>query len=175
MSHSDHREISKNMKARCAVVTCSDTRTEETDTSGAYILDGLKRAGHEVCGYQIVRDEPERIRALLEQYAADGLDVVLINGGTGISKRDSTYEAIVSMLEKTLPGFGELFRVISYEDIGPPAMLSRATAGVFRDMLVFSMPGSTAAVRLAMDRLILDELSHFVWEIHRSSSPVVRT
>ncbi len=166
MTTSKHRKASAETAVRCAVITASDSRTVETDTSGAYILETLKRDGHTVASYEIVPDDYERIRKAIEAASAVA-DVILTSGGTGISQRDSTFEAIASMLEKTLPGFGEIFRNLSFEDIGPAAMLSRATAGVYRDTVIFSMPGSTAAVKLAMDRLILPELRHLVWELIR--------
>jgi molybdopterin adenylyltransferase len=152
----------------CAVLTVSDTRTPETDTSGAAIRDHLEGAGHRVVFYQIVKDEPDQILGLLDRII-DETDarVLLLNGGTGIAHRDTTYDALSRKLEKTLPGFGELFRMLSFHDIGPAAMLSRATAGVYRDRLVFSMPGSTNAVKLAMDRLIVPELEHLAWELTR--------
>jgi molybdopterin adenylyltransferase len=165
-SHRMHRIKAREISVRCAVVTVSDTRTEETDTSGRLMVTRLSDAGHEVSDYRIVRDEPEQIAALLDELAPN-VEVILFNGGTGISRRDTTFEAVTRKLEKTLPGFGELFRMLSFEEIGPAALLSRATAGVYRDTLVFSTPGSTNAVRLAMDRLIVDELHHFVWEILR--------
>lgn len=161
-----HRIKAREIAVRCAVVTVSDTRTEETDTSGRLMVSRLTDAGHEIIDYRIVKDEPERITALLDELAVVA-DVVLFNGGTGISRRDTTFEAVSRKFEKTLPGFGELFRMLSFDEIGPAAMLSRATAGVYRDTIVFSTPGSTNAVQLAMDRLITDELHHFAWEILR--------
>lgn len=152
----------------CALVTVSDTRTPETDTSGAAIRERLEAAGHSVAFYRIVKDEPEEIAALLDQIIDEtAAQAVLLNGGTGIARRDTTYDAVARKLEKTLPGFGELFRMLSYEEIGAAAMLSRATAGVYRDRLVFSMPGSSNAVKLAMDRLIVPELEHLAYELVR--------
>ncbi|MFQ5568090.1 MAG: molybdenum cofactor biosynthesis protein B [Rhodothermales bacterium] len=167
MSHKAHRTSAEQYaKIRCAVITISDTRTEETDRSGGLTQVRLEKAGHTTVLYRIVPDEPAIIRQVLQKLAGK-VEVVLFNGGTGISKRDQTYEAISSMLEKKLPGFGELFRMLSYEEIGPAAMLSRATAGVYQNTLVFSMPGSLNAVKLALDKLILPDLKHFVWEIVR--------
>mgnify|MGYP005846131669 FL=1 len=155
-------------RVRCAVVTVSDTRTPETDTSGTLIREGLERQGHVVVAYQIVPDEPERIGPLLDELAArDDCDAVLINGGTGIARRDTTYEVVAARLEKRLDGFGELFRMLSYQEIGPAAMLSRATAGVYRDRIVALMPGSPNAVRLAMEKLLLPELAHLVYEMRK--------
>jgi molybdenum cofactor biosynthesis protein B len=152
----------------CAILTVSDTRTPDTDTSGAAIRERLEAAGHRVAFYQVVPDEPEQIAALLDRIIEETeARVVLVNGGTGISHRDTTYDALARKLEKTLPGFGELFRMLSYAEIGAAAMLSRAVAGVYRDRLVFSMPGSSNAVKLAMDQLILRELEHLVWELTR--------
>jgi molybdenum cofactor biosynthesis protein B len=128
----------------------------------------LEAAGHAVVVAKIVKDEPAQIRALLQELAAAGtVQAVLFNGGTGISRRDTTYEAVAGLLEKRLDGFGELFRMLSYQEIGAAAMLSRAIAGTYRDLLVFCTPGSTAAVRLAMDKLIVPELSHLAWEVWR--------
>lgn len=169
MSYSEHKTLSKDTPVRCAVVTVSDTRTEADDHSGALMKRRLTEAGHTVDAYRIVPDEPEQIEALLDELAGR-VEVILFNGGTGISRRDRTYEALSARLEKTLPGFGELFRMLSYQEIGSGGMLSRATAGVYRDTFIFSTPGSTNAVRLAMDRLILPELEHLVWEVLRQQA-----
>lgn len=151
-----------------AIVTVSDTRTEETDRSGACIRERLEGAGHRVAFYRIVKDEPDQIAALLDEIVdGTGAQAILFNGGTGIAPRDTTYDALARKLEKTLPGFGELFRALSFDEIGAAAMLSRATAGVYRGRLVFSMPGSSNAVKLAMDRLIIPELEHLVWELNK--------
>ena len=147
----------------CAIVTVSDTRTAATDTSGAMVRDLLVQAGHVVTGTVILPDEPARVRAHVETLLDDPtVDAVLVNGGTGLAPRDSTYEAIAGLLEKRLDGFGELFRMLSYEQIGAAAMLSRAVAGVARGKIVASMPGSTAAVELAMSKLLVPELGHMV-------------
>jgi molybdenum cofactor biosynthesis protein B len=165
MSSEMHRKQAQAPVA-CAVVTVSDTRTEANDTSGQLLCDLLARAGHPVAAYTIVKDDPDAIRRLLEEYAArPGIQAVLLSGGTGISRRDSTYEAVVSLLEKKLDGFGELFRMLSWQEVGAAAMLSRAVAGTYRDLVVFAMPGSPQAVRLAMEKLILPELAHVVWEL----------
>lgn len=167
MSHHEHRQHAPS-SVSCAVVTVSDTRTEQTDGSGRAIRELLEQAGNVVCHYRIVKDEPDEIIAQLENLAADAsCQAVLINGGTGISRRDQTYEAVAGALEKRLDGFGELFRMLSFEEIGPGAMLSRALAGVYRGRVVFCMPGSTGAVRLAMSRLILPELGHLVAELRK--------
>ncbi|MBD2036773.1 MogA/MoaB family molybdenum cofactor biosynthesis protein [Leptolyngbya sp. FACHB-321] len=154
----------------CAIMTVSDTRTVETDRSGQLIRQLLHDAGHEVAAYVILKDEPVQIQTELEQLSQrTDVAAVIINGGTGIAPRDTTYDAIAALLEKTLPGFGELFRWLSYQDIGSRAMASRAIAGVFRAKLVFSIPGSTGAVTLAMQTLILPELRHLVGQIHTNN------
>jgi molybdenum cofactor biosynthesis protein B len=155
-------------QVRCAIVTVSDTRTPDTDTSGALIREGLERQGHLVVAYHIVPDESQSISAVLNQLVArDDCDAILLNGGTGIARRDTTYDVVAALLEKRLDGFGELFRMLSYQEIGPAAMLSRATAGVYRDRIVALMPGSPHAVRLAMERLLLPELAHLVYELRK--------
>lgn len=153
---------------RCKIVTISDTRTEETDKSGQ-LLHELLKAGHKVTSYEIVKDDKESIQqAVLAGYHKEDVDVVLTNGGTGITKRDVTIEAVSALLDKEIVGFGELFRMISYlEDIGSSAMLSRAIGGTIGRKVVFSMPGSSGAVRLAMNKLILPELGHITFELHR--------
>lgn len=152
---------------QCGIITISDTRTLETDTSGSAIHGALTQAGHSVVRYELVKDEPVEITALVQSFATAGCQVIITNGGTGIARRDSTIEAIDGLLNKRLPGFGELFRMLSYEDIGPAAMLSRATAGVYGQSLIFCLPGSPGAVQLALDKLILPELHHLVWETIR--------
>jgi molybdenum cofactor biosynthesis protein B len=148
----------------CAVITISDTRTPETDKSGQLIRKRLESAGHRVLGYEIVPDDPPRVRERVVSLCSnEECQIVLLTGGTGLAPRDTTYEAVTSILEKQLDGFGELFRMLSYEEIGAAAMLSRATAGVCKSTLVFSMPGSTGAVGLAMDKLILPEIGHVAW------------
>jgi molybdenum cofactor biosynthesis protein B len=162
MSVDSHRAQSKRAVS-CAIVTVSDTRTVETDTSGAMTRDLLVQAGHVIAGQAILPDEPARVRAHVEALLAEPeVDAVLVNGGTGLAPRDTTYEAIAGLLEKRLDGFGELFRMLSYEQIGAAAMLSRAVAGVARGKVVASMPGSTAAVELAMSQLVVPELGHMV-------------
>lgn len=161
----EHRESAPE-SVGCAIVTVSDTRTPETDKSGQIMRDRLEAAGHTVVGYQIVKDEPEQIGTLLDQYCDDPrCQAILFNGGTGIARRDTTYDVIAGKLEKTLVGFGELFRMLSYAEIGAAAMLSRATAGVYRGRLVLSTPGSSNAVTLAMDKLIAAEIAHLVYEV----------
>jgi molybdopterin adenylyltransferase len=150
------------------LVTVSDTRTVETDVNGRYLRERVEGGGHRVCGYRIVRDEADEVVAALDELVAEpGTRAVIFNGGTGISRRDTTYDALAVRLEKTLPGFGELFRMLSWEQVGSAAMLSRATAGVYRGVIVVSVPGSPAAVRLAWEKLIEPELPHLVWELGR--------
>jgi molybdenum cofactor biosynthesis protein B len=166
MGHEEHRRAAP-ARVRVYVVTASDTRGEADDESGAYLRGAIAAAGHEVAGYRLVRDEPDELRGALAAAAEAGADAVVVNGGTGISARDRTYEAVAAVLEKRLDGFGELFRQLSFQQIGSAAMLSRAVAGVWQGRAVFSVPGSTAAVRLAWERLVGPELSHVVHELRR--------
>ncbi|MDE0355449.1 MAG: MogA/MoaB family molybdenum cofactor biosynthesis protein [Deltaproteobacteria bacterium] len=150
----------------CFVITVSDTRDETTDTSGALVKRLLEEGGHTVAGYEIVKDEPEDIRALIARALAQpGVDAVLLNGGTGIAPRDGTFEVVSGMLDKRIDGFGELFRFLSYEDIGSAAMLSRAVAGAAGSRVVASMPGSRGAVELAMTKLLVPQLGHMVAQV----------
>ena len=147
----------------CAVLTISDTRTADTDSSGQLIKESLEREGHNLVQYLILKDEPELIINQVKQLSSqDQVQVIICNGGTGIAPRDTTYEALEQILEKTLPGFGELFRYLSYQEIGSRAIASRAIAGLYRQTLIFSLPGSTKAVKLGMDKLITPEISHLV-------------
>ncbi|MFQ5878152.1 MAG: molybdenum cofactor biosynthesis protein B [Acidobacteriota bacterium] len=160
MGHREHRRRGAR-RVPCAVVTVSDSRDEATDRSGTFIRDALRRAGHPLADYRILRDEPRLIRRHLVSLARRArVRVVVISGGTGVARRDTTYEAVAGLLEKTIDGFGEIFRMLSFRRIGAAAMLSRAVAGIYRGMVVFSVPGSEPAVRLAMERLILPELTH---------------
>lgn len=150
----------------CFVLTISDSKTPETDTSGALIRELLSAAGHRVTGHAIVKDDPEQVAAVIRSgCAAPSVEAFILTGGTGITSRDSTYEAIDALLDKRLAGFGELFRMLSYQEIGSAAMLSRAVAGTYRRMWICALPGSPAAVRLALEKLILPELAHLVWLI----------
>jgi molybdenum cofactor biosynthesis protein B len=154
--------------ARVFVLTVSDTRDERTDTSGAAIAQLLEEAGHTVTGRQIVRDEPAEVQRLVRhQLAEPDAEVIITTGGTGVTSRDTTYEALSGLLQKRLDGFGELFRMLSYEEIGSAAMLTRASAGVAGGKLVFVLPGSENAVRLAMTKLILPEMGHLLREVSR--------
>jgi molybdenum cofactor biosynthesis protein B len=165
MSVEDHRKTAP-ASVRCVVITISDTRTPDTDSSGAAIAEALSGAGHMVVSRHIVRDDPRQVRDLLRSAASD-VPVVITTGGTGITSRDSTYEAMVSLLDKRLDGFGELFRMLSYEQIGSAAMLSRACAGTIGTAAVFALPGAQRAVELAMEKLILPEIGHVVRELRR--------
>jgi molybdopterin adenylyltransferase len=150
----------------CAVITVSDTRTRETDKSGQIIQQLLQDAGHKVIEYTIIKDEPEQIKAqLLKLNSGQEIDSIIVSGGTGIAPRDTTYDVIFSYLDKTLPGFGEIFRWLSYQEIGSRAIASRAVAGVKNNCLIFSLPGSSNAVKLAMSQLILPELNHLVKQL----------
>jgi molybdopterin adenylyltransferase len=164
-SHKEHKAAAPR-SVPCMVITCSDTRTPENDTSGALIMSSLKGRGHTVISYHLVKDDPSVIRKLIKQGAKDRhVQAIIVNGGTGISRRDSTFEAIDGLLEKRLDGFGEIFRYLSYQDIGSAAIMSRATAGLYKGTIVISIPGSEKAVLLAMDKLILDELGHMAREM----------
>lgn len=160
MAHTPHPD-EQAVAVSSAVLTVSDTRTADTDKSGQLIQAQLQAAHHRVVAYQILKDEPAEVCQCIQGWVADPIiEVVLVNGGTGIAPRDTTYEAIASLLTKTLPGFGELFRMLSYAEIGSRAMASRAIAGICQSTLIFSMPGSSKAVELAMEKLILPELRH---------------
>ena len=168
MSSIEHK-LEAPHSVKCKVITISDTRDKETDKSGKLIKKLLEENGHQVSEYEIVRDEKTLIRTSISKGCeAREIDVVLTNGGTGISKRDVTIEAVQSLIEKEIPGFGEIFRMLSFqEDIGSAAILSRAIGGVSMDTAVFAMPGSSGAVKLAMEKLILPELGHVVREIRK--------
>lgn len=169
MSQAVHEHRSQAPTAlELAVLTVSDTRTEETDTSGARVVELATGAGHRVVARGIVPDEPGRMRPLIETYAAmPGLHAILVTGGTGVSARDRTFETVSALLTKPLTGFGELFRMLSYQEIGPACMLSRAVGGLIGDVAILVMPGSRAAVELAMTRIILPELPHLVREARK--------
>jgi molybdopterin adenylyltransferase len=154
-------------RVRCVVVTISDTRTTANDTSGEAIAQALTGAGHDVVGRRIVRDDPDAVRDVVRAAAAN-VPLIVTTGGTGITSRDSTYEAIVTLLDKRLDGFGELFRMLSFDEIGSAAMMSRATAGTVGAKAIFVLPGSEHAVRLAMSRLIVPELGHVAQQLQKS-------
>ena len=165
MSVHEHKEKGKQ-SVRCYVVTVSDTRDETTDTSGQTIKSLLNAESHQTSGYRIVKDEPAQIEALLnEALGSENVDAVIVNGGTGIAPRDGTFEVVNRFLEKKLDGFGEIFRYLSYLDIGSAAIMSRAAAGTARGKVLISLPGSKGAVSLAMEKLILPELRHMVSQL----------
>lgn len=151
----------------CFVLTISDSKTPETDTSGSLIRELLEKAGHMVVGFTIVKDEPAEVRSVIRRASDPRVQAIIMTGGTGITSRDSTFEAVEALLDKRLTGFGELFRFLSYQEIGPAAMLSRAQAGVSQGRIIFSLPGSPSACRLALEKLILPELGHLVGEVNR--------
>lgn len=167
MSEADHKAQAPR-RVRCFILTVSDTRTEENDTSGRAIADLLTAAGHEVTARAIVKDEPaDVLREVAAQLARPDVQVIISTGGTGLTSRDSTYEAISGLLDKRLDGFGELFRALSFADIGPAAMLSRAVAGTAGGKFVAALPGSEGAVRLALTRLLIPELPHIVQQLRK--------
>jgi molybdopterin adenylyltransferase len=169
MSAEEHKEMAAESQQRVAIaiVTVSDTRTEETDKSGQTIRQMAEAAGHQIVDYRIVKDEPDQVERALVEFSAGMAQMIIFNGGTGISARDGTFDVLVRHLEKQLPGFGEIFRMLSYAEIGSAAMMSRATAGTYRGRVIVSIPGSTNAVKLAMQQLILPEIQHLAWEITR--------
>jgi len=167
MSHSEHRAAAPS-RVRCSVITVSDTRTEDTDTGGRLLRELLTEGAHLVLGHTIVRDDPVILRAAIErQLNMSEVQAVITTGGTGISRRDGSYEVVTELLDKRLDGFGELFRSLSFAEIGPSAMLSRACAGTARGKILVSLPGSQNAVRLGLTKLILPELGHLVREVTR--------
>ena len=168
MAYIDHLRDSRPISARCAVITLSDTRTEQTDRSGRRIRELLEGDGHTTARYAIIPDDPARLNTLLDELIESAeIDAILTDGGTGISRRDSTIDVVESRLDQPLPGFGELFRMLSWQEIGSGAMLSRAAGGIAGGKLLFAMPGSTAAVELAMSKLILPELKHLLHELRK--------
>ena len=172
MSVSRHQRLARETPLSCAVITVSDTRSEESDHSGDLIKNRLREEGHPVEFYRIVPDDGEKIRAVLLHLVGQ-VEVVITTGGTGIARRDTTVEVAERLIQKALPGFGEIFRMLSFQEIGAAAMLSRATAGLYgvedgpAETLLFCCPGSTNAVGLALDKLILPDLRHLVWEVIR--------
>jgi molybdenum cofactor biosynthesis protein B len=166
----DHRQKAGDQPVSVAIVTVSDTRTPETDVNRSYLERRLTETGHTPATYRLIKDEPDQVAQILDELAGmPTIRLILFNGGTGISPRDTTYDVISRKLEKPLPGFGELFRMLSYAEVGAAAMLSRATAGVYRGTLVFSMPGSPNAVQVAFEKLILPEINHLAWEVVRKA------
>ena len=166
-THEEHKAQGP-ASVRCAVITVSDTRTPETDTGGQGVIARLVAAGHTIAHREIIPDEPARMRPLLKSLRdRDDLDAILLTGGTGIASRDQTFETVSALLDKPLPGYGEIFRMLSFQEIGPAAILSRAIGGLIGRKVLLTMPGSPAAVRLAMEQLIVPELSHLVREARR--------
>jgi len=167
-SYQQHVQTSSAIVARCGIITLSDTRTQSTDKSGALIRALLQTESHAIAHYQTVKDDPAELEPLLQSLLARGdIDAILTNGGTGISRRDQTIAVIERAIDLPLPGFGELFRMLSWQQIGSGAMLSRAVGGIAKRKLLFAMPGSTAAVELAMTKLILPELKHLLHELRK--------
>jgi len=167
MSVNEHKAAAPR-SVRCFVLTVSDTRTERNDSSGQAIVQLLEAAGHAVAGRTIVKDDAELVRGTIErQLANPEIEAIITTGGTGITSRDSTYEAVSGLLQKKLDGFGELFRGLSYQQIGSAAMMSRAVAGLAAGHIIVALPGSEAAVRLAMERLVIPELGHMVQQAAR--------
>jgi molybdenum cofactor biosynthesis protein B len=168
-SSQQHRDLAAEQikVVDLAIVTVSDTRTPETDVNAHYLRAEIEASGNRLAGYRIIKDEPDQVDAALNEMVAGAARLILFNGGTGIAPRDTTYDVLSRRIEKVMPGFGELFRMLSYEQVGAAAMLSRATAGVFRGKLIISTPGSPAAVRLAWEKLIAPELRHLAWEVVR--------
>ncbi len=169
MSTQQHKQMAAQQgPIGVCLVTVSDTRTPDTDANGKYLREELECLGHHVTLYRIIKDEPDQVAAILDEAAATDCRLILFNGGTGISPRDTTFDVLSRKLEKVLPGFGELFRMISFQEhVGPAAMLSRATAGTYKGKVVFSTPGSTNAVEVAWTRLLKPELEHLAWEVGR--------
>jgi molybdopterin adenylyltransferase len=168
MSTPDEHKATAPKAVGCFVLTVSDTKTPETDTGGRTIRDLLIGGGHAVIGSAVVRDEPADVARIVREACTDPrVQVIILTGGTGITSRDSTFEAVEALLDKRLPGFGELFRVLSYQDVGPAAMLSRAQMGIHARRIVVSLPGSPNACRLALEKLLLPELGHLVREVSR--------
>lgn len=165
-SDAHHAAAAAEGPTTVAVVTVSDTRTVDDDPNGRWLQERIASAGAVLAGYRVVPDEPDEVRGAVDALVSDAR-VVIVNGGTGISRRDTTYDALSGILEKQLPGFGELFRMLSWEQVGAAAMLSRATAGTYRGSVVVSVPGSPKAVALAWEKLIEPELAHLAWEIGR--------
>lgn len=168
MSHVEHQQAAQTLTIGFAVLTLSDTRTRDTDTSGQMIRERLLGQGHTLVAEQIIRDEPSELNAVLDNWINDErIDAIITNGGTGLSRRDQTIDVVEARIERLIPGFGELFRMLSFKEIGPAAMLSRAIAGITKKTLIVSLPGSTAAVRLALDELLIPQIRHIVREVRK--------
>ncbi|AFZ46778.1 molybdenum cofactor synthesis domain protein [Cyanobacterium stanieri PCC 7202] len=163
--HEDKKFIIVN----CGIITISDTRNFESDKSGKIIKEKLSEKQHNISFYQIVKDDPEQIKSLINKLVKEEtIDILILNGGTGIAPRDNTFDVLEKLLDKKIPGFGELFRYLSYQEIGSRAMVSRAIAGIYKNKIIFSLPGSSNAVKLGMDKLILPELNHLISQLSSS-------
>lgn len=168
MSTAEHKQKAKDLgPVGICLVTVSDTRTPDTDVNCKYLTSEIEADGHIVTSYTLIKDEPTQVESVLDACAATDCRIILFNGGTGISPRDTTFDVLSRKLEKTLPGFGELFRMLSFEVVGAAAMLSRATAGTYKGKVVISTPGSPNAVEVAWQKLIKPELEHLAWEVGR--------
>ncbi len=169
MSAEEHRKrgLEEAECLRCAIITVSDTRTLETDESGVEIAEQLRGAGHQVVERTIVPDEPGRIALVLRHWLASEVDAVLLNGGTGVAARDGTVEVVRQFIDRELAGFGEIFRMLSYKQVGSAAMLSRAVGGIAKGKVVFALPGSRRAVQLGMEKLIVPEIRHILYEVRK--------
>lgn len=168
MTDHQHQKQSGPQSLNCGVITISDTRTDENDEGGSFIAESLISAGHQIKKKLIIKDDPEDIINLMKELVSSGeFNLIITTGGTGIASRDNTVLTLKPLLDKTMEGFGELFRSLSYDEIGARAMLSSATAGVAGNTLIFCLPGSVNAVKLGMEKLILPELGHLVWEATR--------
>jgi molybdenum cofactor biosynthesis protein B len=167
MSHLEHKELSPKA-VTCAILIISDSRTEKTDESGKYLLEKLESNGHTVIDYALLKNDSETIKNKLNEYLEqEELQVIITSGGTGVSMRDVTVETVTPMLDKMLDGFGELFRTLSYMEIGSASIMSRAVAGVISGKIILCIPGSLAAVKLAIEKIILGEIGHMVREATR--------
>lgn len=170
MGASEHRAKAGEGPVTVALVTVSDTRTPDSDANRQYVERRMAELGHVVAAYRLIKDEPDQVAAVLDELAAlPEVQIILFNGGTGISQRDTTFDVVSRMLDKTLPGFGELFRMLSWSEVGAAAMLSRATAGTYRGKFVASVPGSPNAVQTAVEKLIVPEINHLAWEVARKT------
>jgi molybdopterin adenylyltransferase len=167
MGHLDHKEVSPK-SVNCAVITISDSRTEETDESGKFLKDKLTAAGHKVLFYALLKNDVAAIqKTFADLMLRTELQVVITTGGTGASRRDVTIETVTPLLDKKLDGFGELFRYLTFQEIGTTSVMSRAMAGVIQGKVIISLPGSLNAVTLALEKIILPEIGHMVREASR--------
>jgi len=166
MGHEEH-EAEGPKSVKIGVLTLSDTRSKDEDKSGKLLCEMLSKGGHEIVRYELIREDPDIIESTVKSFLAENLDIIISNGGTGLTSRDGTIEIAKRFFQKELPGFGELFRFLSFQQIGPAAILSRATAGLVNGKIIICLPGSTKAVKLATERIILPQLGHLVREARR--------